>query len=80
MANIIKDHPTNSHPFAVSLLSSDDNTTSGIAHRVLTENGHNNVLFEQAYAVMRKAAFGAEKQRNKVVVDFGKLICISKKI
>ena len=41
MNDIINDHPTGRHPFAVSLISVDDVTTSGVAHLKLEENGHN---------------------------------------
>lgn len=46
LANIINDHPTGTHPFAVSLLSMDDTTVSGVEHRKLEENGHSDVFLD----------------------------------
>jgi len=70
MANIIKDHPTNSHPFAVSLLSSDENTTSGIAHRALTGNGHNNVLLEHMTSALQEHHISPDAlKRHRDLVD-----------
>ena len=46
MDNIINDHPTGTHPFAVSLLFTDGTTVSGVAHRKLEENGHNDVFLD----------------------------------
>ncbi|MTI86243.1 MAG: DUF1837 domain-containing protein [Firmicutes bacterium] len=43
---MINDHPTGTHPFAVSLLSKDGTTVSGVAHRKLGENGHNDVFLD----------------------------------
>lgn len=40
MNDIINDHPTGAHPFAVSLTSVDGTTASGVAHRKLEGNGH----------------------------------------
>jgi len=46
LANIIYDHPTGTHPFAVSLISIDGTTVSGVTYRKLEENGHNDVLVD----------------------------------
>lgn len=43
---IITDHPTETHPFAVSLIAEDVQTSSGVAHRQLTENENNDVLLD----------------------------------
>lgn len=43
---IINDHPTEDHPFSISILSSDEDTESGVAHRCLVENGHNDVFLD----------------------------------
>lgn len=44
LTNIINDHPTGTQPFALSLLSMDGNTVSGVHHRQLSGNGHNDVF------------------------------------
>jgi len=46
LASIIYDHPTRTHPLAVSLLSTDITTACGVAHRKLEENGHNDVFLD----------------------------------
>lgn len=53
MANIINDHPTGTHPFAVSLLSTDITTACGVAHRKLEENGHNDVFLDFIVPVLQ---------------------------
>lgn len=40
MNDITNDHPTGTHPFAVSLVSADVATASGVAHRKLEGNGN----------------------------------------
>lgn len=63
MNDIINDHPTGTHPFAVSLTSVDGTTTSGVAHRKLEGNGHDDVFLNfmapalfPSYIEMRKKA------------------------
>lgn len=46
LTNIINAHPTGTHPFAVSLLSMDGTTVSGVDHRNLLGNGHNEVFLD----------------------------------
>lgn len=54
MNKIIKNHPTGMHPFAVSLLSTDNVTTSGVDHRELEENGRNDVLLEYMESALKE--------------------------
>ena len=42
--SIIDQLPDGKYPFAVCLISTDCMTTSGIAHRVLEDNGHSDIL------------------------------------
>lgn len=42
------------NPFAVSLVSTDCMTTSGVVHRALEENGHNDVLLKYMEDAFRK--------------------------
>lgn len=53
MNNIINDHPSGTHPLAISLLSTDGTTKSGVAHRQLEENGHNDVFLDFIVPALR---------------------------
>ena len=44
--SIIDQLPDGKYPFAVCLISTDCMTTSGIAHRVLEDNGHIDILLQ----------------------------------
>lgn len=46
MTNIIKDHPTDPHPFAISLVSNDVITDSGVEHRILKCNEHGDIFLD----------------------------------
>ena len=46
MGDIVKDHPTGDHPFAVSLLSSDCMTLGNTDHRVLLESMQSTAFLE----------------------------------
>lgn len=46
MTDIINEHPTGTHPFAISLLSTDETTESNVDHRKLEENGEINTFIE----------------------------------
>lgn len=46
MDSIINDHPSGKHPLAISLLSTDGITASGVGHRKLEENGNNDVFLD----------------------------------
>ena len=54
MNRIINDHPTGTHPFAISLRSEDVTTENGIDHRELTENNHNDVLLDYMVPALQK--------------------------
>lgn len=53
MDNVIDKHPTNNHPFAVSLLASDEKTMNGTPHRVLIKNDQNNLLLEHMTSALQ---------------------------
>ena len=42
--SIVNKHPDKMSPLGISLVANDGITTSGVAHRSLAENGHNDVL------------------------------------
>lgn len=44
--SIINQVPDGKDPFSVCLISTDCTTTSGIAHRVLEDNGHSDILLQ----------------------------------
>ena len=46
MHNIINNHPKGTHPFAISLTATDKTTISGVNHRELKENNHNEVFLD----------------------------------
>ena len=52
--SIINQHPDGINPFALSLVSTDCMTTSGVAHRALEENGHSDILLEYMKDVLQK--------------------------
>jgi hypothetical protein len=68
--SIINQHPVGLHPFAISFSSTDEDTLSGVAHRELLENGHNDVLLEYMLPVLEKhhISFDALK-RQKDLID-----------
>lgn len=70
MDKIIKNHPTGAHPFAVSLLSTDDVTLSGVAHRELEEKEPNDVLLEYMIPAIQKHHIGPDTlERHKELID-----------
>lgn len=52
--SIVNQHPDGINPFAVSLVSTDCMTTSGVAHRALEENGHNDILLKYMEIALQK--------------------------
>lgn len=44
--SIVNKHPDKMSPLGISLVANDGITTSGVAHRSLAENGHNDVLLK----------------------------------
>lgn len=52
--SIINQHPDGANPFAVSLVSNDCMTISGVAHRALEENGHSDILLKYMEDALQK--------------------------
>lgn len=71
--NILNDHPTGTHPLAVSLLSTDVTTACGIAHRKLEENGHNDVLLDFIVPALRThhVSLEALQRRSDLINSLG---------
>ncbi|MSS11821.1 MULTISPECIES: Hachiman antiphage defense system protein HamA [Clostridia] len=68
--SIINQHPVGIHPFSVSLSSSDEDTLSGIEHRELLENGHNDVLLEYMLPVLERNHISSDAlRRHKDLID-----------
>lgn len=72
ITKIIKNHPTGDHPFSVSLLSTDGNTSSGVAHRSLVDNGHNDVLLEYMVPALQEHHISPEalKRHQDLIASF----------
>lgn len=63
---IISQHPSGAHPFAISLQSNDADTASGIPHRALTENGHNDDLLNYIVPIMQTHHISADALRRRL--------------
>lgn len=72
MNRIIKDIINGNHPFAVSLSSSDEHTASGVSHRVLLENGNNDIFMEYMISIMQQYHISPEglEHYKKVFASF----------
>ncbi len=71
---IINSHPTDEHPFSISLQSSDADTASGVAHRALMENEHNDVLLKHMTTALQKHHISLDAlQRHQELVDSFKI-------
>lgn len=60
MAKIINDHPLGNHPFAICLQSTDENTVSGMPHRILTEQNHNHDFLDYMIPVLQEHHISSE--------------------
>ncbi|MEA4986441.1 MAG: Hachiman antiphage defense system protein HamA [Anaerovorax sp.] len=68
--SIINQHPVGSHPFSISLSSTEEDTSSGVAHRELLENGHNDVLLGCMLPALEKHHISSESlERHKDLID-----------
>lgn len=52
--SIVNKHPDKMSPLGISLVANDGITTSGVAHRSLAENGHNDVLLKYMEDALQK--------------------------
>lgn len=52
--SIVDKHPDKMSPLGISLVANDGITTSGVAHRSLAENGHNDVLLKYMEDALQK--------------------------
>jgi hypothetical protein len=70
MAKIINNHPLGDHPFATSLLATDESTVSGVPHRVLIENGQNDVFLDYMIPAIQEHHISPNAlQRHKDLID-----------
>ena len=68
--SIINQHPDGTNPFAVSLVSTDCMTTSGVEHRELEEKGQNDVLLEHMTSALQKHHISPDAlRRHKELID-----------
>ena len=68
--SIIKQHPVDPHPLALSLSSSDGYTLSGVRHRELFEKGHTDILCNYMLPALKKHHSSPETlQRHRELVD-----------
>lgn len=65
MDNIINDHPSGIHPFAVTLISKDITTTSGVAHRQLEVNANIEDLLDYIVPVLQQHHISSEALKRR---------------
>lgn len=77
MSNIINDHPAGTHPFAVSMISMDGTTVSGVAHRRLEENGNNNIFLDFMVPALQNHHISADAlERRKELMQLLRIVNI----